>query len=156
MSDLNYREEIARAAALIEKSRVENVLGASFQSTKERILGEKLDAAPTSVRAYAGKSPSARAVSEREGGVADDSFWPAYDLRSFIVKTNDDLRQEICCMQLMQIFKEIFDHFGLNHLLYLKPYRIISTGHSSGVVEVLKEAVSLDALNLQPGFSSLR
>lgn len=155
MSDLNYREEIAREAALIEKSRVENVLGESFQSKKERILGEKLDAAPTSVRAYAGKSPSARAVSEREGGVADDSFWPAYDLRSFIVKTNDDLRQEICCMQLMQIFKEIFDHFGLNHLLYLKPYRIISTGHSSGVVEVLKDAVSLDALKHTPGFTSL-
>ena len=42
------------------------------------------------------------------------AYWPAWDLRAFIVKSNDDLRQEICCLQLMQLCNEIFTEFGLS------------------------------------------
>lgn len=154
MSDQNYREEIAREAALIAKSRVENVMGESFQTKKERILGDKLDYMnPHALRNSHGDLDADDASHSRNGN--DNSYWPAYDLRSFIVKTNDDLRQEICCMQLMQIFKEIFDHFGLGDMLFLKPYRIVCTGYMSGVVEVLRDAVSLDALKRTPGFTTL-
>jgi hypothetical protein len=185
VSDLNYREEIARETALIEKSRVENVLGESFQSKKERILGNKLSQFNTSNtssksntsyklnrnsanhnnnNAFHSISTASAAVPGTSSDSPDDSmlethpndfFWPSVDLRSFIVKTNDDLRQEICCMQLMQIFKEIFDHFSLNHMLFLKPYRIICTGSTSGVIEVLQDAVSLDALKRTAGFTTL-
>jgi hypothetical protein len=46
MSDLNYREEIARETALIEKSRVENVLGESFQSKKRANSREQVKSVP--------------------------------------------------------------------------------------------------------------
>jgi phosphatidylinositol 4-kinase len=71
------------------------------------------------------------------------------------MKSNDDLRQEVCCLQLMQMFKEIFEHFGLQNSLYLKPYRIIGTGNSTGLVQVLPNAMSIDALKKTEGFTTL-
>jgi phosphatidylinositol 4-kinase len=56
----------------------------------------------------------------------------------------------------MQLCKEIFDHFGLSGMLYLKPYRIISTGSSTGMVEVLPNTISLDGLKKTPGFTNLK
>ena len=81
--------------------------------------------------------------------------WPARDIRCFIVKTNDDLRQEVCCMQLMQLCKDIFEHFRLEPCLFLKPYRIISTGGSTGLVQVLPNSISLDGLKKTKGFTTL-
>jgi phosphatidylinositol 4-kinase len=80
-----------------------------------------------------------------------DEYWPAWDLRSFIVKSNDDLRQEMCCLQLMQICHEIFTDYDLQSQLYLKPYRIVSTGNSTGLVQVLTDTLSLDALKKTAG-----
>jgi phosphatidylinositol 4-kinase len=71
------------------------------------------------------------------------------------MKSNDDLRQEVCCLQLMQLFKEIFEHFGLQHSLYLRPYRIVSTSNTTGLVQVLEDAMSLDALKKTEGFTTL-
>src|SRR6185312_9187326 len=85
----------------------------------------------------------------------NDTLWPAWDLRCFIVKSNDDLRQEVCCLQLMQLCKEVFDHFGLSNMLRLKPYRIINTSCNTGIVQVLTDAISLDALKKTPGFTNL-
>ena len=31
------------------------------------------------------------------------SYYPLYDVRCFIVKSNDDLRQEVCCLQIMTL-----------------------------------------------------
>ena len=39
-------------------------------------------------------------------------------------------------MQMMMLCKEIFEHFGLGQILYLRPYRIVSTGNSTGIVQV--------------------
>jgi phosphatidylinositol 4-kinase len=55
----------------------------------------------------------------------------------------------------MQLFKEIFDHFGLSNMLWLKPYRIVSTGNTTGIVQVLSDAISLDGLKKTVGFTSL-
>lgn len=159
-SDAQYREEVAREEQIQIRTRVETVLGESFHSKKERILGEKyeLSSRRPSLAAAGSEENLPLLVSEHEnkdGSGDEDSFWPAYDLRSFIVKTNDDLRQEICCLQLMQICKEIFDHFGLGDMLYLRPYRIICTGYMSGVVEVLPDAMSLDGLKRTKDFTTL-
>jgi hypothetical protein len=81
--------------------------------------------------------------------------WPRHDLRVFIAKTNDDLRQEVCCLQLMELCWEILQFVGLHRDLYLRPYRIISTGNSTGLVEVITDAMSLDALKKTPGFTTL-
>lgn len=81
--------------------------------------------------------------------------WPKWDLRAFIVKSNDDLRQEVCCVQLMRLFHEIFNDLGLGSQLWLRPYSIVSTGATTGVVQVLTDTLSLDALKKAPGFVSL-
>jgi phosphatidylinositol kinase/protein kinase (PI-3 family) len=81
--------------------------------------------------------------------------WPLRDIRCFIVKTNDDLRQEVCCLQLMQLCKEIFEHFRLESCLFLKPYRIISTGGNTGLVQVLPNTMSLDGLKKTKDFTTL-
>lgn len=132
-SDQNFQDETAREEAVIARHRVEDAFGESWEAKKERILGDRL---------YMFGYPS-------------EDVWPSWDLRSFIAKSNDDLRQEVCCLQLMQLFKEIFEHFGLQNCLYLKPYRIISTGNSTGLVQVLSDAMSLDALKKTEGFTTL-
>jgi phosphatidylinositol 4-kinase B len=147
-SDLQYREEVAREEAMQARQRAEVALGESFASKKERILAEKMDFLRTHFS-------DTLALDIYYSSMSEQDYWPPCDLRAFIVKTNDDLRQEICCLQLMQICKEVFDHFGLSNMLFLKPYRIVSTGSSSGLVEVLTDAMSLDALKKTPGFTTL-
>jgi hypothetical protein len=41
------------------------------------------------------------------------------------------------CVQMMMLCKEIFEHFGLGQILYLRPYRIVSTGNSTGILQAL-------------------
>lgn len=150
--DMQFQEEVAREEALQEKSKIiatlEESLGETFQSKKERLLADKMEL----LRAHFSDSAS---LDMYYSSMSDQDYWPSCDLRSFIVKTNDDLRQEICCLQVMMICKEIFEHFGLGSMLYLKPYRIVCTGSSSGLVEVLPDAISLDALKKTPGFTTL-
>jgi phosphatidylinositol 4-kinase len=149
-SDRQFRDETARDEALITKSRVENAFGETFQSKKDRILND---------RKRWLRQEGLVNNDENNGKTSllmEDESWPIFDLRCFIVKTNDDLRQEICCLQLMKVCKEIFDYFGLHDMLFLKPYRIISTGNNSGIVEVLPDAISLDALKHSNGFTNLK
>ncbi len=44
---------------------------------------------------------------------------PGWDLVSLIAKSNDDLRQEVCALQLIQLFQHIFEEAGLD-VLWLK------------------------------------
>lgn len=78
---------------------------------------------------------------------------PGWDLVSLIVKSNDDLRQEVLCMQLIELCQHVFMEAGLD--LWLRPYQIISTGATTGIVETLTDAISLDALKKQENFVSL-
>ena len=97
----------------------------------------------------------ASTYSDDESDGDEDDYWPERNVISFIVKSNDDLRQEVCCLQLMQICDEIFTDYDLKNQLYLRPYRIVSTGNSTGLVQVLSDTLSLDALKKTVGFTSL-
>ena len=77
-----------------------------------------------------------------------------WDLISVIVKSNDDLRQEAFVMQLIQLCREAFSMAGLE--LWLHPYRIVSTGKSTGMIELLKNTLSFDSLKKRPGYTGLR
>lgn len=77
-----------------------------------------------------------------------------WDLISVIVKSNDDLRQEAFVMQLIQLCQEAFELAGLE--LWLLPYRIVSTGRSTGIIECLKNTLSFDAIKKKPGYTGLR
>jgi len=61
-----------------------------------------------------------------------------------IAKSHDDLRQEVFCMQLIQFLKDIWD-LSKSELL-LHPYRILSTSKSTGLLEVVDNANSIDGI----------
>ena len=134
--DAKFRGERANEEALRAQKRVENCFGESWARKKLRILNLSNE------------------ENERHN-YFDPSTWPKLDLRCFIVKSNDDLRQEVCCLQVMELCNEIFIDNGLSSQLYLKPYRIISTGADTGLVEVLPDTMSIDALKKTQGFSTL-
>lgn len=59
-------------------------------------------------------------------------------------KANDDLRQELMAMQLIRRFQEVFQEAGIP--LKLKPYEILITSSSSGLIEYLPNTISIDGL----------
>lgn len=69
---------------------------------------------------------------------------PGWNLFSVIVKTNDDLRQEVFTMQLIQKLQSIFEFEA--PLLWLRTYRIVATGANIGLLETITDACSLDHL----------
>lgn len=71
-----------------------------------------------------------------------------------MAKSYDDLRQEVLVMQLISFFHQIFQAEKLD--LWLHPYRILSTGASTGLLEVVRNTISLDGIKKTPGFKNLR
>jgi phosphatidylinositol 4-kinase len=61
-----------------------------------------------------------------------------------IIKTHEDLRQEQFATQLINEFYQIYQLEHTN--LWLNTYEIISTGNDSGLVEMVNDSLSLDAL----------
>ena len=66
------------------------------------------------------------------------------EIASCMAKSNDDLRQEVFVMQMIHYYKSVFAQAKLP--LWLKTYRILSTSNSTGLIEVLVDATSLDGL----------
>jgi len=67
-----------------------------------------------------------------------------YEIVTFMAKSNDDLRQEVFVMQMIHYFESVF---AKSHLpIWLKTYRILSTSNSTGLIEVLTDATSIDGL----------
>lgn len=77
-------------------------------------------------------------------------YFESYCVKSFIAKANDDLRQEVMTMQLITRFDHIFKNAGIP--LKLRPYEILITSPSSGLIEFLPNTISIDGLkkNLPP------
>ncbi|KAJ8603810.1 hypothetical protein CTAYLR_000229 [Chrysophaeum taylorii] len=81
---------------------------------------------------------------------------PSWNLTSLIVKSNDDLRQEVCALQIIAACNDAFEAAGLagdNGGLWLRNYSIVPTGASTGIIETMPDAVSLDALKKNSGVS---
>lgn len=57
-------------------------------------------------------------------------------------------------MQLISKFQDIFRASDLP--LFLRPYRIVSTGKTCGLLETITDAQSLDALKKRKGYDTLR
>eukprot|EP01104_Vermistella_antarctica_P012806 TRINITY_DN3775_c2_g3_i1.p1 TRINITY_DN3775_c2_g3~~TRINITY_DN3775_c2_g3_i1.p1 ORF type:complete len:561 (+),score=162.17 TRINITY_DN3775_c2_g3_i1:620-2302(+) len=68
----------------------------------------------------------------------DDLHWQAC-----IFKAGDDIRQDMLALQVMDLFKRIFDTLKLD-FLYLLPYRVIATSPGCGVIECVPNARSRD------------
>ncbi|TFY82621.1 hypothetical protein EWM64_g1386 [Hericium alpestre] len=68
----------------------------------------------------------------------------SWDCLSVIVKTGDDLRQEQLAVQLIQEFKRIWQEE--NCQCWVRYFRILITGGSSGLVETITDAVSIHSI----------
>lgn len=76
-----------------------------------------------------------------------------------IAKSNDDLRQEVFTMQLMQFLKDVWSENEIP--IYLRTYRILSTSKWTGLLEVITNADSLDGVKKKlnegkPNFTTVR
>ena len=70
--------------------------------------------------------------------------FPSHSIKSFLVKAEDDLRQECLTMQLIKIMDDIFKKARIN--IQLKTYEIVITSKSSGIIEYINDSISIDAL----------
>ncbi|XP_022133226.1 phosphatidylinositol 4-kinase beta 1 isoform X2 [Momordica charantia] len=78
-----------------------------------------------------------------------------WDLRSVIVKSGDDCRQEHLAVQLISHFYDIFQEAGLP--LWLRPYEVLVTSSYTALIETIPDTASLHSIKSRyPGISSLR
>eukprot|EP00762_Andalucia_godoyi_P001891 ANDGO_06107.mRNA.1 Phosphatidylinositol 4-kinase alpha 1 len=68
-------------------------------------------------------------------------------IKACILKMGDDCRQDQLALQIISLFKRIFDDAGLP--LYLFPYRVITVAHGCGIIECVPNTTSRDQLGHQ-------
>lgn len=131
LSVLKEQMEIIHEYVVVKRKQrhiaVESAFGESFEEKRERLR-----------------------MSSRHLELSQSSGW---DCVAFIVKSNDDLRQEVLCLQLIRQFQDIFQSADLP--LRLLPYGIIATSASTGMIEYVKNATSLDGLKKRRGYTTL-
>ncbi|XWS44734.1 hypothetical protein CRYUN_Cryun15aG0072900 [Craigia yunnanensis] len=80
---------------------------------------------------------------------------PGWDLRSVIVKSGDDCRQEHLAVQLISHFYDIFQEAGLP--LWLRPYEVLVTSSYTALIETIPDTASLHSIKSRyPNISCLR
>jgi len=70
--------------------------------------------------------------------------WKRTFRQACIFKVGDDQRQDMLAVQIIELFKRIFDHVGLE--LFLYPYKVIATKPGCGLIEVVPNSISRDQL----------
>ncbi|KAL0449813.1 UNVERIFIED_CONTAM: Phosphatidylinositol 4-kinase beta 1 [Sesamum latifolium] len=80
---------------------------------------------------------------------------PGWDLRSVIVKSGDDCRQEHLAVQLISHFYDIFQEAGLP--LWLRPYEVLVTSSYTALIETIPDTASIHSIKSRfPNISNLR
>lgn len=77
-----------------------------------------------------------------ENGIIDSDA--NSEVTGFMIKSNDDVRQEVFVMQMIHFYKSVFAKASLP--IWLKTYRILSTSKDTGLIEFLTDSISIDGL----------
>ncbi|KAG5179048.1 phosphatidylinositol 4-kinase-like protein [Tribonema minus] len=86
---------------------------------------------------------------ERAGAAGPREGWRLFPI---IVKANDDLRQEQAVSQMVESLHRIFTEGDVG--VWLRPYEILATSATAGILEAVPDTVSLHALKRNaPGVS---
>lgn len=95
------------------------------------------------------------AKKERIRNVSVFGKLPGWELRSVIVKSGDDCRQEHLAVQLVAHFYDIFQEAGLP--LWLRPYEVLVTSSYSALIETIPDTASIHSIKSRfPSITSLR
>jgi hypothetical protein len=75
---------------------------------------------------------------------------PGWSLNGLIAKSNDDVRQEVFVMQLMTYYQRAFEEANIP--VWMHSYKILSTSKTTGLIELIPNATSLDGLKKSQGY----
>ncbi|KAL0482352.1 phosphatidylinositol 4-kinase [Acrasis kona] len=140
-------EEFEKDFEEYEKKEIERRLGAR----KNKLDDETMDRNALMYACF-GESDKERADRIAEQSPFGKSL--NWSVQSFIVKANDDMRQEHFAMQLVERTHRIFIREQVP--LYLRPYHVIVTDRDSGLMECLVDSTSLHSLKKKyPNFTNL-
>ncbi|KAL5017409.1 hypothetical protein ScPMuIL_006998 [Solemya velum] len=82
--------------------------------------------------------------------VSSDTDLSHQHWQACIFKVGDDVRQDMLALQVIDVFKNIFEQSGLE--LYLVPYRVVATAPGCGVIECVPDSKSRDQIGKQTDF----
>lgn len=106
--------------------------------------GSAVDKAFSALPAALSRQVSKPSMWQDEEDIVDSLRTPAdkqTQITQLIAKSNDDLRQEVYVMQLLQFMLDAWQDENLD--LWMFPYKILSTSASCGLIELIKESDSL-------------
>ena len=81
------------------------------------------------------------------------SHLPSWRLVGVIVKTDDDFRQELLAVQLLQQFLDVWRKEELS--LWVFPYSVLVVSNTAGLIEPIQDALSLHQIKSQTSGSLL-
>ncbi|KAL0491977.1 phosphatidylinositol 4-kinase [Acrasis kona] len=147
-------EELEKRNAMENQRRIAMSIADSDFVMLDRTKDIENNEADRKALLYACYGESFEEKKERVRHTSPYGHLPGWDVSSFIVKANDDIRQEHFAMQLINVCARIFEREALP--IYIKPYHVIVTDRDCGLIECVTDTISLDSLKKKfPNFSTL-
>jgi hypothetical protein len=148
---LGYPPDTPRTTAEIAAAGA--AAAAAFNSDNLPQSGNAPPSTITPVRTLIGETFAQKAARLR--ATSQYGHLPGWQLGGLIAKSNDDVRQEVFVMQLIKYYQTAFREANLPCWMFT--YTILSTSQSTGLIELIPDAVSLDGLKKKENYpGSLR